>query len=562
MFGLGQLGKLGSVGRALAAWTPAQLWPLGATSPGMWTDPPYTASLFQDSAGTTAISAIGTVLDTSNPVGLALDRKGNLELGPELVTGTPTNYGSSTVSVVGDLITVTSTGGGTSGVQWASSTVQNAGVYSSTFELVSSTTALTFQFYTNTLSAPAVFAAAAPGIKQARQVTVASGGGTDHVVITVPAMTSGESFSVRLVSVREIPGIHLSQATGTSRPVASALVNTYTKSQEFTDTSGQGWARYQVDVATDGTLTPDGRLAAKVTATGATDAYLQKVLPTTASVPVVVYYDVKAATSSLFTIVYINQGIDVHKLLFNLSTLAITSLAGSATGTIELIGDGFYRCTLTKTPPTGNNNDIIWAYPGTAGSIAIGDSVYLSLAQLATAKLPYQRVTTASDYDASAGPTYLQFDGVDDSLTSATFAAGTISGLVDCLIAVRRDSAANVVLISESGGVYFGAAIGGGGAPCNATAGSATVWVDGTQLTGGTSVTQATLETALTPGAWHIAEFRGLNLSLWTLLRASGYGGSMLNGAISPIQLFASGQDANRDLARAQMAAYFGVTLP
>ena len=34
------------------------------------------ASLFSTSAGTTAISAIGTVLDTSNPVGLALDRKG------------------------------------------------------------------------------------------------------------------------------------------------------------------------------------------------------------------------------------------------------------------------------------------------------------------------------------------------------------------------------------------------------------------------------------------------------------------------------------------------------
>ena len=74
------LGKLGAVGRALA-WTPAKLWPLGATSPGMWIDPPTTASLFSTSTGTTAISAIGTVLDTSNPVGLALDRKGDLALG-------------------------------------------------------------------------------------------------------------------------------------------------------------------------------------------------------------------------------------------------------------------------------------------------------------------------------------------------------------------------------------------------------------------------------------------------------------------------------------------------
>jgi hypothetical protein len=43
--------------------------------------------------------------------------------------------------------------------------------------------------------------------------------------------------------------------------------------------------------------------------------------------------------------------------------------------------------------------------------------------------LPYQRVNTASDYDASSSfPTYAQlYDGVDDSMATAAFAAGTLT---------------------------------------------------------------------------------------------------------------------------------------
>lgn len=178
----------------------------------------------------------------------------------------------------------------------------------------------------------------------------------------------------------------------------------------------------------------------------------------------------------------------------------------------------------------------------------------------------YQRVgATASDYDASAGPTFIRFDGVDDSLASATFPAGTLTSSMDCLIAVRRDSAANMLLISNAfdTAVFVGFITPGNGSPCVVSAGSPTVWVDGTQLTGGTSVTRGTLSDALTVGAIHILEFRGLDLSGWTkLLFGFGYTGCAFNGALGGIQLFASGQDANRTLARAAMAAYFGVTLP
>lgn len=138
---------------------------------------------------------------------------------------------------------------------------------------------------------------------------------------------------------------------------------------------------------------------------------------------------------------------------------------------------------------------------------------------------------------------------------------------MDALIAIRRDSTANAVCglyqsVAEANKV-FGIAESGSGSGCvGSGAGTPTVWVDGTQLTGGTAVTRGTLHTALTAGAWHILEFRNLDLSTWTAIGFGLYTSYVLNGGYGGHKVFSNGQDANRDLARAQMAAYFGVTLP
>src|SRR5574343_888593 len=68
------------------AWSPLALWPTG-TEPGMWIDPSNLTSQWQDSAGTTLVSAPGSVADSSNPVGLALD----LRLGATALTA-PGNH--------------------------------------------------------------------------------------------------------------------------------------------------------------------------------------------------------------------------------------------------------------------------------------------------------------------------------------------------------------------------------------------------------------------------------------------------------------------------------------
>ena len=68
MFGaFTSFGKLGSLARAIAAaWSPADLTALAA-----WYDPSDLTTLFQDSAGTTPVTAAG------QPVGLILDKSGN-----------------------------------------------------------------------------------------------------------------------------------------------------------------------------------------------------------------------------------------------------------------------------------------------------------------------------------------------------------------------------------------------------------------------------------------------------------------------------------------------------
>ena len=130
----------------------------------------------------------------------------------------------------------------------------------------------------------------------------------------------------------------------------------------------------------------------------------------------------------------------------------------------------------------------------------------------------------------------------------------------------RASTATRVCALSQSvaeANKVFGIAESGSGSGCvGSGAGTPTVLVDGTQLTGGTAVTRGTLHTALTPGDWHILEFRNLDLSTWTSIGFGLYTSYVLNGGYGGHKVFSNGQDANRDLSRAQMAAYFGVTLP
>ena len=70
------INRLFVLGGGLPSWSPLSLWPNGIASPGMWMSPLTLDSEWQDHFGTTPVAVPGTVPDTSNPVGLALDIRG------------------------------------------------------------------------------------------------------------------------------------------------------------------------------------------------------------------------------------------------------------------------------------------------------------------------------------------------------------------------------------------------------------------------------------------------------------------------------------------------------
>lgn len=410
-FTLGTIAAL-CVNATSQAWSPAALWPTG-TEAGMWIDPSNLTSQWQDSTGTTPVATPGTVADSSNPVGLALDiRAGAPEvLGPELVangdfsagtTGWSESMpGSGTLSVVSGALRYTANGtiAGT-GILQTVTGLSVGTTYKYAFSLVALTDASMYIYAPSGSGFPG-----AGGFQTLGEYSftfVATNTSFSLVLrFAGPAETDGDYFELDNISVREIPGNHLLQATSTARPLLSAY-------------DGQ-------------TLGP-------------------------------------------------------------------------------------------------------------------GDT-----------------------YPSTGFPIYQKYDGTDDGMATASFAAGTLTSAMDCMIAVRRDAATKGVLFSMSYGsaAYCGHYEAGSSAVGRDAVGTPTVWVDGTQLTGGTSVTASTLDTALTVGNWHIVEFQGLDLGAFTAFQfGNWFSGFQFNGGQGGILLFPSSTSAaDRDAARTWLGAKVGLTL-
>jgi hypothetical protein len=179
-----------------------------------------------------------------------------------------------------------------------------------------------------------------------------------------------------------------------------------------------------------------------------------------------------------------------------------------------------------------------------------------------------QTLGPGNTYDATGYPIFQKYDGTDDGMATASFAAGTLINGMDCMIPVRRDSGANMICgLYEPGrgNAYFGAVSDGSTSTCMGpdVGYSWTILVDGTLLAGGTSVTQGQLSNALTVGEFHILEFRNIELNSLQKLAFGMYGaGWQFNGARGDILLFPStASTEDKDKARQYLADKYGVTL-
>lgn len=180
---------------------------------GVWYDPSDRATLFQDAAGTTPVTAV------EQPVGLILDKSKGLVLGPELVTN-----GFSSWSVLSGSWTLTSssaTGAAATGFIYAALQPISNGYYEIS-GVVSDYTGGNF------------FVSVTNGSQDS--VTVSANGTFSvrcfdydprHDVRRVYIKGNAFSGTITNISIKVVYGNHAYQSTSASRPVLSARVNQY-----------------------------------------------------------------------------------------------------------------------------------------------------------------------------------------------------------------------------------------------------------------------------------------------------------------------------------------------
>jgi hypothetical protein len=235
MIGLGLSVVQVAIRQMLGGFSPLSLFAAG--EPGAWWDPSDMSTLFQDSAGTTPVTAV------EQPVGLMLDKSKGLALGPELVTNGDFSDGTTgwtvvspvTASVSNGQVTITRNSGNTAMYQtYYGLTVGSYLLI--TFNVIS-TNRNPGVLYANEPTAPVSGGAATTAIN----LPIATGPVKVFVPVTATSMNIGYlgigaagSSSVLVIdniSVRELPGNHAFQSTAASRPVLSARVNLLTNTE-------------------------------------------------------------------------------------------------------------------------------------------------------------------------------------------------------------------------------------------------------------------------------------------------------------------------------------------
>jgi hypothetical protein len=467
------------------------LWPTG-TEPGLWIDPSYTSASRQNSAGTTPLSTIGTVADSANPVGLIADQHfGTVAevYGPENVYNGDFSFDGTWGKGAG--VTISS-----GRANFAASngflgqnifSVVAGDLYKLTFSLASvSGGSVVSSLDGNTSSAY---------VSDGTYTRYIVGTATVSTLLFIGTAFTGSIDNVSLVRVAK--GTHLSQATSTARPLASARKNLWVSSDDFTHAS----YRYtNASVTREAMSNPLGTTNVnKVTGAGVVNAFFDQYITdyglnkNCVQSQTIIFKNIDAATLS--------TAFAAGWTTVDLSTMAVSSTGGSSDGVLVDLGGGWYSFTATETKANEFHffsNIIDVGLPSTKSMYFAGGQL-----ELGGSYTGYQRVISDSNYAASAGIVMAKLDGVDDGWVSATVAAGAIGNSnMELLMAVRIDEwPVDDGIVSQIGGPNYAWATGGGGTPSSGV-GTPTYYVNNV----GVAATRAAIDAAIGIGKWAIVE--------------------------------------------------------
>jgi hypothetical protein len=400
-----------------------------------------TATMFQDTAGTTLVNSPGQT------VALALDKSKGLVLGSELVTNGTFDADTDWTKGAGWTISggVANKVGGTGRLSQLSASVVAGRTYQAQFTVVSVTVAgsgvgidvggTIFGSYTTAGTYTALLVAGASG-----------------VFAIQPRGDGSWAGSIDNISVKELPGNHATQATAASCPTYGVVPlggrrNLLTWTENY---SNAIWVKTNLNTSA-GRITP--------TAVSGTHSATQDVADFTDRVLTV------EAKADGYDLICIGSGISTGpSVTLNLSSGAIARTAGTGvlSSSAVLLSDGYYRFSVVisqasrydfgmhVTQPGGTGDpSIVWTGDGTSGVL-----VRKPQHETGSTATAYQRVTTQYDVTEAGvqSLSYLSFDGVDDFLVTPTITPGVDK--VQAFAGVRKLSdAASGILVELSANV-------------------------------------------------------------------------------------------------------------
>jgi hypothetical protein len=388
----------------LGLFSPLNLFSAGEQ--GAWYDPSDFTTMFQDSVGTTPVTAV------EQPVGLILDKSKGLALGSELVTN-----GTFDTNTTGWTLWQT----GILSVDNFRLKVENgAATISGAYQLITVVVGRTYKFEgvkeAGTALSPRYYLGTSVGGTQyasnatSGQVFIAT---STTLVVTAATQSTvlGATAFFDNISVRELPGNHASQSTSASRPVLSARVNQLTYTEDF---SNAAWVAANSGTAAVGVKTNNFGTAPD----GSTTAARIQLDVSAGSVgnqsQVYQYPPVTVGAAHTYS-AWIRTNDSSTKVIQAFTAGAASPQTITVTGT-------WTRFTTSRTPSSNPDAFQFILVKGTTSDTAdllvwhpdvrvTNDGVGIPA---------YQRVAAATDYDTSGFPLYLRFDGTDDSLSTAS----------------------------------------------------------------------------------------------------------------------------------------------
>lgn len=390
----------------------ANLFAQGET--GAWYDPSDFSTLFQDSVGTTPVTAV------EQTVGLMLDKSKGFSYGANLVVN-GTFSDSSWWGYIAANITIAN------GVASFNGPTNAIAIYKDNL--------LTIGEWYKVTAKISNYSSGSLRVGNNISAIEITGNGT----FTKFFQATATRFSVQNVGTpvldldnvtcQKISGNHAYQATSTARPVLKARYNKLTYSEQFDNAAWSGNTTATISANTTETTDPLGGNTADKLVEAATSASHYVRAASTTSVTNGAVYSLsiyaKKGTRDYFSISQNNT----NRTWFNLATGVVATTDINHIASIESIGNGWYRCSVKFTAAATtiqpyfylNTADAETTYTGTTANYG-----YIWGAQLndgATAT-KYQRIAASTDYDTVGFLPYLKFDGSDDRIGPASLALG------------------------------------------------------------------------------------------------------------------------------------------